>query len=60
MYIIDKLELIQQTHNNQTIEYILSKYLLSNLSTIEKKNLNKYRDKNISSIDYSLLSKNRL
>ena len=39
MYIIDKLELIQQTHNNQTIEYILSKYLLSNLSTIEKKNL---------------------
>ena len=39
MYIIDKLELIQQTYNNQTIEYILSKYLLSNLSTIEKKNL---------------------
>lgn len=39
MYIIDKLELIQQTHNIQTIEYVLSKYLLSNLSTIEKKNL---------------------
>lgn len=39
MYIIDKLELIQQTHNIQTIEYVLSRYLLSNLSTIEKKNL---------------------
>ena len=39
MYIIDKLELIQQTYNNQTIEYILSKYLLLNLSMIEKKNL---------------------
>ena len=25
MYIIDKLELIQQTHNIQTIEYVLSR-----------------------------------
>ena len=43
MYIIDKLELIQQTHNIQTIEYVLSRYLLSNLSTIEKKNLKNMR-----------------
>lgn len=39
MYIIDKLELLQQTSNIQSIEYELSKYLLTHLSNIEKKNL---------------------
>ena len=39
MYIIDKLELLQQTSNVQSIEYELSKYLLTHLSNIERKNL---------------------
>ena len=34
MYIIDKLELIQQTHNIQTIEYVLSRYLFNLLMMI--------------------------
>lgn len=39
MYIIDKLELMQQSSNIETIEYTLSGYLLSNLDCIDKKNL---------------------
>ena len=36
MYIIDKLEMVLESYNNETIEYILSHYLLAHLDSIEE------------------------